>query len=163
MHENIIVKCSLLRDLKQLKKPIPDDLVPILAKDEDKQRLIREKTTQDASSDSARAIGQTSSTVSPSPSVRVQPPASTKSPANAPAVKMTGTVSAPKATTTKGADAPVKRSSLFIQAIPPFKGRKTTPAPPSNDAPTSPTTGRLNVNASSFKPNPKAVAFTPVS
>lgn len=146
----------------KLKKPIPDDLVPILAKDEDKQRLIREKTTQDASSDSARAIGQTSSATTPSPSARVQPPVSAKLPANATGVKMAGTVSAPKATTTtKGVDSPVKRSSLFIQAIPPFKGRKTSPTPPSNDTPASPTTGRLNVNASSFKPNPKAVAFTP--
>lgn len=41
----------------QLNKPIPDDLVPILAKDEDKQQKIKEKSLLDATSTSARAIG----------------------------------------------------------------------------------------------------------
>ena len=40
----------------QLNKPIPDDLVSILAKDEDKQRQIREKSSRDAASAQARAI-----------------------------------------------------------------------------------------------------------
>jgi hypothetical protein len=43
--------------LHQLNKPIPDDLVPILAKDEDKQQKIKEKSLLDATSTSARAIG----------------------------------------------------------------------------------------------------------
>ncbi|KAJ3510811.1 hypothetical protein NLJ89_g4461 [Agrocybe chaxingu] len=41
----------------KLKKPIPEDLVPILAKDEDKQRQIKEKALADAASPQARAIG----------------------------------------------------------------------------------------------------------
>lgn len=36
---------------------MPDDLVPILAKDEDRQRQIKEKAEKDASSGLARAIG----------------------------------------------------------------------------------------------------------
>ncbi|KDR76155.1 hypothetical protein GALMADRAFT_139891 [Galerina marginata CBS 339.88] len=41
----------------KLNKPIPEDLVPILAKDEDRQRQIKEKAKADASSTLARAIG----------------------------------------------------------------------------------------------------------
>lgn len=67
------------------------------------------------------------------------------------------------------------RISMVIQSIPPFKGSKpkqsasgdakTTPVPASPPVPPlSPTSAqRLNVNASSFRPNPKAVAFTPVA
>ncbi|KAF9552068.1 hypothetical protein CPC08DRAFT_768596 [Agrocybe pediades] len=41
----------------KLNKPIPEDLVPILAKDEEKQRQILEKAKADAASTEARAIG----------------------------------------------------------------------------------------------------------
>ncbi|KAJ3486449.1 hypothetical protein NLI96_g4251 [Meripilus lineatus] len=41
----------------KLKQPIPDDLVPILAKDEEKQRQIKERSTKDAESSHARSIG----------------------------------------------------------------------------------------------------------
>jgi hypothetical protein len=41
----------------QLNKPIPDDLVPILAKDEEKQQRIKEKSLLDANATTARAIG----------------------------------------------------------------------------------------------------------
>lgn len=61
------------------------------------------------------------------------------------------------------------RISMVIQSIPPFRGAnkqadgKTPPAAPSSQ-PLSPTSQqRLNVNATSFRPNPKAAAFTPVS
>lgn len=63
------------------------------------------------------------------------------------------------------------RVSMVIQVIPPFRGKKsTTPneskplesSPPTQ--PLSPTSAqKLNVNATSFRPNPKAVAFTPVT
>ncbi|KAH8822881.1 LsmAD domain-containing protein [Flagelloscypha sp. PMI_526] len=48
----------------KLNKPIPDDLVPILAKDADKQRQIKEKSLNDAGSSQARAIGVSSPTAS---------------------------------------------------------------------------------------------------
>ncbi|KAM6495307.1 hypothetical protein JOM56_009930 [Amanita muscaria] len=41
----------------KLNKPIPEDLVTILAKDEEKQCAIRDKATQDAQSSGARSIG----------------------------------------------------------------------------------------------------------
>ncbi|KAF8330112.1 LsmAD domain-containing protein, partial [Amanita rubescens] len=41
----------------KLNKPIPEDIVPILAKDEEKQRAIREKAILDAQSSQARSIG----------------------------------------------------------------------------------------------------------
>jgi hypothetical protein len=44
---------------QQLKQPIPDDLVTILAKDEEKQKLIRDRSAADAASSSARLIGAT--------------------------------------------------------------------------------------------------------
>ncbi|KAF7374886.1 LsmAD domain-containing protein [Mycena sanguinolenta] len=46
-----------------LNKPIPDDLVPILAKDEEKQRAIKEKSIIDATSAQARNVDASSSTV----------------------------------------------------------------------------------------------------
>ena len=141
----------------QLKKPIPDDLVPILTKDEEKQKQIREKTKSDAVSETARVIGQAST-----------PPATSGTPPQqpAPAIKMATnpTPSKPsQSATTKPpvkSDAPVKRSNLFIQAIPPFKGKASNPQPA--DGNTSAPVNRLNVPTSSFKPNPQAIAFTPV-
>ncbi|PPQ94475.1 hypothetical protein CVT25_001108 [Psilocybe cyanescens] len=46
-----------MAELIVLNKPIPDDLVPILAKDEDRQKQIKEKAKADAASAQARAIG----------------------------------------------------------------------------------------------------------
>ena len=71
----------------------------------------------------------------------------------------------------------VPRINMTIQPIPPFRGGKKAtsnegkPAQASGASaggspaqPMSPTSAqRLNVNASSFRPNPKAVAFTPVT
>lgn len=131
--------------------------MPILTKDEEKQKQIREKTKTDAVSESARAIGQANTPPSTSGTPPQQP---------VPAVKMATNPSPPKPAqpaATKPpikSDPPAKRSNLFIQAIPPFKGKPSNPPPV--DANTSAAVNRLNVNASSFKPNPQAIAFTPV-
>ncbi|KAG1773434.1 hypothetical protein EDD22DRAFT_857547 [Suillus occidentalis] len=146
----------------KLNKPIPDDLVPILAKDEEKQRQIREKASVDAASTTARAIGVTAA-LNASPSVSRMPtstsnkivPATAKPTPAPPAIQK-----APPSELGK------KNSvNMYIQPIPPFKGakRSTTPLPGpathTNGAavPTSPTTtaNRLNANASSFRPNLK--------
>lgn len=171
----------------KLNKPIPDDLVPILAKDEGKQRQIREKASQDATSTSARAIGSlaalnASSSASRMPQVSgkvvaepIRKPTlpanmSTKPSATSPPA-VSSTTSTPVAKPAEPSKANGKPNiSMFIQAIPPFKGNKTrSPAPQTNgtalnaNIPTSPTTtaNRLNANASSFRPNVKANAFTP--
>ncbi|KAG5644389.1 hypothetical protein DXG03_008617 [Asterophora parasitica] len=200
----------------KLNKPIPDDLVPILAKDEEKQRAIREKATKDATSAQARNIGVTT----PANAARNAQVAAAKisgpqRPALAPAAKTSahGVAPAPAiaAAVPKGAvttkptptgEGAVKKPAMVIQSIPPFKGPKTartSVSPPANGAPAasngannaktnnngraapvaapsgsnananpnagglSPATAanRLNVNASSFRPNAKANAFTP--
>ncbi|KAF7374915.1 LsmAD domain-containing protein [Mycena sanguinolenta] len=198
-----------------LNKPIPDDLVPILAKDEEKQRAIKEKSTIDAASAQARNIGASSSSSTvpgaprggPSLAAKISPdsgrkpsaPPVGKAPAAPPAAKgtaakpVTPASAAPPRVTATGKPA----ISMVIQSIPPFRGAKArqssqpttnnaAPAtgagarPPtmtasattsvlassgSAAAPSSPNAAanaaRLNVNASSFKPNPKANAFTP--
>jgi hypothetical protein len=182
----------------QLNKPIPDDLVPILTKDQEKQKLIREKANKDAASAQARSIGVSSSVVTPSPSAsRLATQTSSKLgsdtvrkaavPGNGP-TKSTST----NATATIPPKVPASKSqpmntpakpSMIIQAIPPFKKDKARTQPsntsgnnasasngPSTSSsvvpstPASPTTAnnRLNVNASSFRPNPKASVFSPV-
>lgn len=184
--------------------------MPILAKDEDKQRAIREKSTQDATSAQARTIGATS----PANAARGTQVAAAKisaeprRPALTPAAKTTTNSVAPSqaaaapklaATTTKptsASDASLKKPVMFIQPIPPFKGKPSRPAGASvaqangmstnsNGAASSSASNqaaskaaaaaaaaaaaqaashnRLNVNASSFKPNARASAFTPVS
>ncbi|KAJ7274423.1 hypothetical protein B0H12DRAFT_1228157 [Mycena haematopus] len=200
----------------KLNKPIPDDLVPILAKDEEKQRAIKEKSTIDAASAQARNIGasSSSSTVPGAPrgglplAAKISPDSGRK-PSAPPAGKATATPPAAKGTAAKpvapaGAAPPPRVAatgkpgiSMVIQSIPPFRGTKArqssqpttmnagaAPAagarPPtmttsattsalassgSTATPQSPNAAanaaRLNVNASSFKPNPKANAFTP--
>ncbi|KAF8626975.1 hypothetical protein AX15_004568 [Amanita polypyramis BW_CC] len=177
----------------KLNKPIPEDLVPILAKDEEKQRAIREKASLDAQSTQARSIG------APSPAnatrgvpTNVKPDASRKL-AAATATKVPNTAATQASTSTaqkmtvptkaSTADTGTKKPtiSMYIQPIPPFRGGKgrqgsaaatingtqssTGNATPSNgsstNAPASPSAARLNVNASLFRPNPKASAFTP--
>jgi len=178
----------------KLNKPIPDDLVPILAKDEEKQRAIRDKATKDAASSQARSIGATA----PANAARGAQVAAAKisgasqRPAIAPAAKTATNIVAPSqttvpkaATTTKPtSDTAVKKPAMVIQVIPPFKGSTkprqssiptngtpsasaATPpgssSTPGNNGSMSPATAanRLNVNASSFRPNAKANAFTP--
>lgn len=173
----------------KLNKPIPDDLVPILAKDEDKQRAIKEKSTRDAEDTKARSIG-VSTTIAAAPGVRPIPApgkAGVDTSRAAPVAKPSG-ASSSGSLMSKTATAPSKpgdsskKISMYIQPIPPFKGKRAsaaaapTPAqlqpvvPSTNGAakpaasPLSPTAqNRLNVNASSFRPNVKASAFSPVS
>ncbi|KDQ59277.1 hypothetical protein JAAARDRAFT_154623 [Jaapia argillacea MUCL 33604] len=187
----------------KLNKPIPEDLVPILAKDEEKQKQIREKSEKDAASTQARTIGVASSVVNASPPARLPQQPSTPL-VKAPSTKATSPSGAakpsiiastsnptvlsnakPAAAATAKVDASKSaRVSMVIQAIPPFKGKKltpvATPTAPNGSTPSvsttsstgatasgaavpppSPRTARLNVTAPSFKPNPKAVAFTP--
>jgi hypothetical protein len=197
----------------KLNKPIPDDLVPILAKDEEKQKLIREKATKDASSTHARTIGNSSSITSSTPGVPRMAPQPGASKPGADSGRKAGVVPTPAAKTTAAAAsgaqkalatqksaanaqavktaATAKPVNMFIQAIPPFKGSKPRQSAnatvstntktstvvsgathtsgsdsgsgagsgsPGIIAPMSPTTAannRLNVNASSFRPNPK--------
>ncbi|KAF8206468.1 hypothetical protein K438DRAFT_1669336 [Mycena galopus ATCC 62051] len=201
----------------KLNKPIPDDLVPILAKDEEKQRAIKEKSTIDAASAQARNIGASSSSSTVPGAPRGGPPLAAKiipDSGRKPSAPTTGKTAAPpaaKGTAAKpappaGAAAPPRVAatgkpgiSMVIQSIPPFKGTKarqssqpatgsaaaaapggarppnmttsattsilassgSTATPPSPNAAAN--AARLNVNASSFKPNPKANAFTPVT
>ncbi|CAL1716363.1 unnamed protein product [Somion occarium] len=195
----------------KLNKPIPDDLVPILAKDEEKQKQIKEKSSKDAESTQARAIGPLTTTATAGSSNNnigasatstklAQPtPSSAKPPAAVPDIAKQAALSAAKSSVGIGksasgakTDAKGGRISMFIQPIPPFKGKRVsaTPTGGSNAAnanagasgsaaagatpnasrtnsaqqavsPLSPAAAnRLNVNASSFRPNGKA--FSPV-
>ncbi|EMD33528.1 hypothetical protein CERSUDRAFT_142553 [Gelatoporia subvermispora B] len=170
----------------KLNKPIPDDLVPILAKDEEKQRQIKEKSTRDAESTQARTIG-TSASVAAAAAAAPQhptPPGTSKpsgTPRPAPPAPQPG-VGAKSAPPTKAGEAKSGRISMVIQQIPAFKGKRMStpatngapagsagaangqPARPANAAasstPLSPTSAnRLNVNASSFRPTVKS--FSP--
>ncbi|KZS88055.1 hypothetical protein SISNIDRAFT_460103 [Sistotremastrum niveocremeum HHB9708] len=163
----------------KLNRPIPEDLVTILAKDEDKQKAIREKASADAGASSARTIGSTVTTTSPnaqktkasiSPSSTVLSskavsPTSSK-PSEEAATKKEGTSKSPAKPTIK----------MEIQPIPPFNPSKargssvasTSVSPPNQTGtPASPTVStaaaatKLNINASSFKPNPNANSFKP--
>ncbi|KAI0091301.1 hypothetical protein BDY19DRAFT_935038 [Irpex rosettiformis] len=166
----------------KLNKPIPEDLVTILAKDEEKQKQIREKSNKDAESAQARSISAqaltTSVPLNPSATATHLPPATAKLPASgSPQPGANGTKPVGLTKTSSSASATKessKRISMVIQAIPPFKGRRAvdasvashaaSPAPirtssitPQNGAagpntPLSPGGNRLNVNASSFKP-----------
>ncbi|CAK5268526.1 unnamed protein product [Mycena citricolor] len=120
----------------KLNKPIPEDLVPILAKDEEKQRAIKEKATRDATSAGARNIGASSSpTTAPGAprggpalaakisSSKVSPPIAAPLGVKSAAAKLpiaANGVSKPAAAAT-----PVKAPKMVIQSIPPFRGAKT--------------------------------------
>ncbi|KAJ7227180.1 hypothetical protein GGX14DRAFT_418480 [Mycena pura] len=124
----------------KLNKPIPDDLVPILTKDADKQRLIKEKSTKDAATPQARNIGTSSSSTTvpgaprggPTLAAKIAPKAgaATKAPAPPPAAAAkTATSSAAKPAASAAAPASTGTSkpqiSMVIQSIPPFKGAKS--------------------------------------
>jgi hypothetical protein len=165
-----------------------------LAKDEEKQRLIKEKAKKDSESNQARAIGA-STAVTASRGVGVGAPlkgAMKVSAAAGSSKQQSSQAPVPPqkpgaGPTASKSDSAVKKIPMHIQSIPPFKGKAkqvsiptvlgtngvngitisaTTAATASaSPAPMSPTTtsaNRLNVNASSFRPNPKANAFTPV-
>ncbi|PVG04455.1 hypothetical protein CPB86DRAFT_869117 [Serendipita vermifera] len=178
-------KADLVKFSKTFKlpRPIPEDLVPILAKDEEKQKLIRDKANADVLATQARAdapsatAAGTGTASTPAASQDPNPKANVK-----PTAQTDGTAKKPK-------------TSMFIQAIPPFKGGKPRQAgapPPGTAAatgngasaqstaassnattpaieatPASPTTAqtnsKLNANATVFKPNANAPVFKPIS
>ena len=177
-----------------MNKPIPDDLVKILAKDEEKQRAIIEKSTKDAASTQARTIGATAA-LSATPATNPPAPATSSRVATSTSGNVSGTSSSSKLVSSPsvvGTKTPVTapkgaRISMVIQPIPPFKGKKSHSGSQQSNAATQATTkasgsgassqssksaesakldvaaaNKLNVNATSFRPNPKAVAFTPV-
>ncbi|GJE88624.1 PAB1-binding protein-like protein [Phanerochaete sordida] len=186
----------------KLNKPVPEDLVPILAKDEEKQKQIREKSNKDAESSQARTIGPSNLTAATG-TPTIQPSATSARIGGTPVVAKVHTAGSPQpgsgsktppalikassSATPPGKDsAAAKRISMFIQAIPPFKGsggKRASIAPPGNSSapsangahpptirtnssnnanistPLSPTAqNRLNVNASSFRPTPKSAS-----
>jgi hypothetical protein len=126
--------------VSQLNKPIPDDLVPILAKDEERQKQIKEKTVKDAASSQARTIGVSAMTTS-TPGARAAPLIPASAVKAAEANQKQRTLASP-GVTPKPAPAPPTKSStsvpavpktgkpginMFIQPIPPFKGSKSRP------------------------------------
>ncbi|KAG6817336.1 hypothetical protein H0H87_009934 [Tephrocybe sp. NHM501043] len=177
----------------KLNKPIPDDLVPILAKDEEKQRAIREKASKDAASSQARTIGATApanaargtqvAAAKISVTTRPSPPTASKTATNPVAAPSSAAVKTVSTVKSNISETGLKKPTMVIQSIPPFKGDKSrTPAPASTTTNGTPSTSngaaappnastngpmspaaanRLNVNASSFRPNVKANAFTP--
>lgn len=163
----------------KLNKPIPEDLVTILAKDEDKQRAIREKSTKDATSAQARNIAPTTGNV-----VNARPPPAVNAkldPTRKPsAPSANNTSSPPQKEGAPKTDSKPAKISMVIQPIPPFKGRTrqslqappretngtSSPAATDSAKPGTPTgnnnnnnNNRLNVNATSFRP--KSNPFTP--
>jgi PAB1-binding protein PBP1 len=142
-----LVKFS--KDFK-LNKPIPEDLVPILAKDEGKQQAIKEKASKDAASSQARAIGASNPTTASRGLVVAGAKNSdpTRKPiaqalgnknasnnaqasitaANAQKMASVAAASAAAAAATSTAAKPAesttsKKISMVIQTIPPFRGK----------------------------------------
>lgn len=156
----LFISCRIIvRRVRQLNKPIPKDLVPILTKDSEKAKAIVEKSSQDAASVKARNIGgATGSSGNPS--------GTTAAGGVAPSASSGGVK--------KAAGATSKPAKMIIQAIPPFNPNKarakkegeaaasgpsvkvTAPAGKKEvvEREPSPTSAafRLNVNASSFRP-----------
>lgn len=177
----------------KLNRPIPEDLVPILTKDEVKQKAIVRKSAADAESTGARAIG----VPQPAPATGPKPNAPTPQLKEAPAVRKpvpsnsnstTSVAAAAKPAAAKPGAKPF--SGMFIQAIPPFNPEKrraalaasvsapgvaadsgkdshassVAPASPTNSVTSSTSAAfKLNANASSFKPSPTAPPFKPVA
>jgi len=164
----------------KLNRPIPEDLVVILAKDEEKQKQIREKASRDAASAAARSIGMSHSTSTPIPRpAPASPPtqAKPKPPAPTASAKPSPAGPVPKK------DGQPARIPMVIQKIPPFNPNKAkgTNASPGSTAtqdkdkemkedkeksaspPPSDPAVKLNVNASPFKLKPNAPTFKPVA
>jgi hypothetical protein len=178
-----------------LNKPIPDDLVKILAKDEEKQRAIIEKSTRDAVSAQARAIGATAAlsaapaTNQPNPATANRVTPSTSGNVSGASSTSSKLVSSPSVVATKASITAANKSgriNMVIPPIPPFKGKKSQATPQPSNATAQVTTkptgsgtiaqpakaaeagkadgaaNKLNVNATPYRPNPKALTFTPV-
>ncbi|KAJ3734319.1 hypothetical protein DFJ43DRAFT_1064682 [Lentinula guzmanii] len=175
----------------KLNKPIPDDLVPILAKDEEKQKQIREKSSKDANSSQARNIGAsitTHSVAARGPHITTakaaedgrKPAASAAGPTKT-TTQAAGTAASQKPAANKTEATKPTRPSMFIQAIPPFKGSKRQslqPSPHANGTPNGANAAQSSVPTKAPAPsaaanrlnaglnvksafNPLAVAFTP--
>ncbi|KAF5391677.1 hypothetical protein D9757_002350 [Collybiopsis confluens] len=116
----------------KLNKPIPDDLVPILAKDEEKQKQIREKSTKDATSSQARNIGASAiSAPTRGPHITtakvveaVRKPTVPTTAASKVAGQVAGIGSSAQKSSTKTETTKPAKPVMFIQSIPPFKGSK---------------------------------------
>jgi hypothetical protein len=159
---------------------MPEDLVTILSKDEEKQKAIREKSQKDAESAKARAIGSTTNAP-----VAQRPPSNQQSkqvlvgkPSAQVPAKPTAQVAASSSTSSKLAAAKKNSANMLIPEIPPFRGavaKAKTPLAPTvtvNGTPLKaiPThaqvqaeakakaeaqaqaAAKLNANASSFRP-----------
>ncbi|KAI0342847.1 hypothetical protein BDW22DRAFT_1329878 [Trametopsis cervina] len=124
----------------KLNKPIPEDLVTILAKDEEKQKQIRDKSTKDAESAQARTISAQALTTAASPlnpttGGRGGAPSAAKLPiAGSPQPGATGKPGALVKTSSSTSASKDKRISMVIQAIPPFKGKRNDTPPSGNGA-----------------------------
>ncbi|KAJ3967566.1 hypothetical protein EV361DRAFT_929974 [Lentinula raphanica] len=128
-----------------LNKPIPEDLLPILAKDEEKRKQILEKSNKDASSAQARSIG-TSTTTHPAaargPHLTTAKVVEAGRKMGTPAAGATKTSSQAVGATTAATQKPANKTEttkptkpvMFIQAIPPFKGNKRQSLQPSPNA-----------------------------
>ncbi|KZP00605.1 hypothetical protein CALVIDRAFT_595384 [Calocera viscosa TUFC12733] len=167
----------------KLNKEVPEDLVNIMTKDEEKKRTILEKSKQDARANGARAIGPAPS-MNTSASTRyglgvAQAANAVKSPA-ANAIPPSSSASAAPSTGSK----PVKLAEKYaISDIPPFNPGKAkvavvikhgpnsgtaTPGKATPAAGSTPSTSpsndfKLNINASSFRPNVNAPSFKPIN
>jgi hypothetical protein len=143
----------------KLNKPIPDDLVSILAKDEEKQKQIREKSNKDAASAQARNIGAAITThavpargphITSGKVIEAGKPITPASGAN----KATAQPAGASATTQKPAAANTKTEAagkpakpmMFIQAIPPFKGNKRQSLQPTSTTNNKPSNGSSPTN-----------------
>ncbi|KAF8526328.1 hypothetical protein BU17DRAFT_83163 [Hysterangium stoloniferum] len=163
----------------KLNKPMPEDLVSILAKDEEKQKQIRDKAARDAASAAARAISsanQAAPTRSPVAAASPQASQTTIKPAASKSSNaiQPGSTSTPPTATASKKDASV-RIPMVIQKIPPFNPNKhrTANADKADDkkvdkaaaaaAAASDAASKLNANASPFKLKPNAPTFKPVT
>lgn len=161
----------------QLKTNIPEDLVPILAKDADKQKAIIEKAHADALIASTR----TSPLISKSAAV---PPPVTLNSSFANRRQIVGNAAVSPSAAAAALAARGGKIAMNIQDIPPFNPAAKTSKPPATlgvgpggssvpPGPPSPafssasqaSAAKLNINAPAFvfKPNPNASAFRPVS
>ena len=109
---------GLTESRSQLKKPTPDDLIPILTKDEEKQKQIHEKAGSDAVSENARVVGRVNSPALMEPQQLV---AAVKMATNPPPQKPNQPT--PTKLTVKPDALAVERQNMFIQDIPPFKDK----------------------------------------
>ncbi|KZV87183.1 hypothetical protein EXIGLDRAFT_208313 [Exidia glandulosa HHB12029] len=174
----------------KLNKPIPDDLVTILAKDEAKQAQIREKSAADAAASGARSIGpsttgttnlnaspalapttssQGSSTalaggvaLAPSTSVAARLPQTKDAAARKPAAAGASKSTVVTPTSAKSGKPTI---SMVIQAIPPFnpgKPRaKPSPVPAAAASPASPISDAAKLNAAAPAFKPGSTSVSP--